>query len=175
MLSVFRRLQTLLQHSAMTSVYPNFEQHIEDTWQIVHNWTLKNGIHTLQFQQRRGFVSQPWKQHQNAAWITIKYRDIAFLRSVFGPLVVHGRDHALSHCHVYCPWRFWKTVRDTFEDPEVYQTCPKERTSLIQFLDSITRRPWLRPYKWGICKDASLPTAYVLIKKKKQFKAKTYH
>ena len=171
MLSVSRRLQTLLQHSAMTSVYPNFERYIEDTWQIVQTWTLKNGIHTLQFQQWRDFISQQWKQHQNAAWTSIKYRDIAFIRAVTGPLVVHGRDHALSHCHVYCPWRFWKTVRDTFEDPEVYQTCPLERTSLIQFLDSITRRPWLRPHKWGIRKDASLRTAYVLVKQKKQFKA----
>ena len=154
MLSVSRRLQTLLQHSAMTSVYPNFEQHIEDTWQIVQKWSLKNGIHTLQFQQWRDFVSQQWKQHQNVAWTTIKYRDIAFVRAVIGPLVVHGRDHAPSHCHVYCLWRFWKTVRDTFEDPEVYQSCPLERTLLIQFLGSITRRPWLRPYKWGVRKDA---------------------
>ena len=72
---------------------------------------------------------------------------------------------------IYCIWRFRKTIRDTFEDPEVYQTCPLERTSLVQFLDSITRRSWLRPYKWGIRKDASLPTAYVLVKQKKQFKA----
>ena len=64
-----------------------------------------------------------------------------------------------------------KTVRDTFEDPEVYQSCPLERTSLIQFLGSITRWPWLRPCKWGIRKDASLSTAYVLVKQSKQFKA----
>ena len=84
---------------------------------------------------------------------------------------MHGRDHALSHCHAYCPWRFWKTVRDTFEDPEVYQTCMLERTALLQFLNSLTRQSWLRPYQWGIRRDAPLPTAYILIKQKKQFKA----
>ena len=82
LLSVSRRLQTLLQHSAMTSVYPNLEQYVEDTWCTIQERALKNNIHTLQFQQWRQFVLQEWKLHQHAAWTTIKYRDIAYLRSI---------------------------------------------------------------------------------------------
>ena len=44
-------------------------------------------------------------------------------------------------------------------------------TQATQFLQQLANQPWLRKYKWGCSSTNQCPTAYVLLKQKKQFLA----
>ena len=102
----------------------------------------------------------------------MKYKGATFLKVSLRGLFIHGRDHALTHGHVFCQRFVWDTYRATFGDTNVYELLPMQPSQAEVSLRGTTSRPFLRRYKWGVnLRTSSLPIAYVLLKQKKDFKA----
>ena len=64
---------------------------------------------------------------------------------------------------------YWKILKSTFGDEEVYTRSLLTPNQAQVFLATLTRKPWLKPYQWGVQETAKLPCSYLLLKQKKQF------
>ena len=102
----------------------------------------------------------------------MKYKDAAYLKKVVKDFFVHGRDHAVTHCHVFCQRFAWAIYKKTFGDPQVYERLSFTIPQAKVYVDLTTKRTFLKRYKWGMnLSRSTLPIAYLLFKKKKQYQA----
>ena len=151
---------------------PNLQHYLASTWPVVDRWLRHHNVFTVDYEQWHLFVLQEWPQHKSESFHRLKYKDATFLKESLRGLFIHGRDHAITHGHVFCQRFAWDTYNTTFGDVNVYEQLPMQPSQAEVFLRSTTSRPFLRRYKWGVnLRTSSLPIAYILLKQKKDFKA----
>ena len=79
------------------------------------------------------------------------------------------RDHAPDDLQLFCPNFYRQVLKNTFGDTKVYSSSLLSLAQAQAFLQDKASQKWLKPYRWGINKNATIPISYVLKKKKKQF------
>ena len=147
-------------------------QYIQDSWRHILKWSIYFGLNNVTFESWEDFIKAQWSDHVQATWTSIDDRNIRFLKQVMAPFFVHGRDHAITHCHVYCPMFAWTIYKKTFGDPLVYERTSLSVPQAKLYVDLTTHKTFLKKYKWGMdLKRSTLPIAYLLFKQKKQYKS----
>ena len=81
---------------------------------------------------------------------------------------MQGRDHAPDDLRVFCPSFYWQALKNTFGDTKVYSSSLLSPAQAQAFLQSKASQKRLKPYRWGISKNSTIPISYVLLKKKKK-------
>ena len=172
LLNLSRRMRMILQHSADAQVYPSMVQCIQESWHHIFKWSKYIGLNNVTFESWEDFIKAQWSDHVRATWTSIDDRNIRFLKQVMAPFFVHGRDHAITHCHVYCPMFAWTIYKKTFGDPLVYERTSLSVPQAEVYVDLTTQKTFLKKYKWGMdLKNSTLPIVYLLFKQKKQYKS----
>ena len=169
--SFSKRLRRLLQYSMDSQLFSNFHCYLNVSWPKVQRWLFHHNVFTVSFQDWEAFVQQEWSHHKHAVFTRLKYKDAAFIKHSLQDLFIHGRDHAITHGHAFCPQFVWQTYKKTLGDTQVYERLPMQPSQAQEFLLSTCSRSFLQRYKWGInLRTSSLPIAYLLLKQKKDFK-----
>ena len=172
LLSLSSRLRNFLHYSAESQVYPKKQNYIQQTWPTILAWARHHGLCDVKFTDWVAFVENEWTRHEASALTALKFKDVQFLRNILKDFFIHGRDHALSHAHVFCPYFAWTIYKKTFGDTMVYESLLMSPMQASVFLSLSTKKRFLKTYKWGInATTSSLPIAYLLLKRKKQYKA----
>ena len=150
----------MLRYSASTEVSPSFRQYLDSTSAKIQQWMHNNGLNNFKVEDWHQFIGEQWKSHVLAAWVTVKSKDLKFLRSLLQDFLVHGRDHALmrsSFSAGTCTGKSFVTplVINKSIDPFLCH----------QYLFQQSKQRWLQRYPWGISsRTSSLPVAYILFK-----------
>ena len=168
-LHVSKRLRFLLRTSAKTQVYPALSSYIDETWAEVQRWAQRHFVPNVDYEDWRNFIRDQWSQHVVSSRTPLSFDDIKYIKSVLTGFVVQGRDHAPNHLHIFCPLLYWRILKSTFGDEEVYTRSLLTPNQAQDFLATMTRKPWLKPYRWGVQEAAKLPCSYLLLKQKKNF------
>ena len=168
-LHVSKRLRFLLGTSAKTQVYPALSSYIDETWAEVQRWAQRHSVPNVNYEDWRNFIRDQWSQHVVSSRTPLSFDDIKYIKSVLTGFVVQGRDHAPNHLHIFCPLLYWRILKSTFGDEEVYTRSLLTPNQAQDFLATMTRKPWLKPYRWGVQEAAKLPCSYLLLKQKKNF------
>ena len=94
-----------------------------------------------------------------------------YLRQLLREFVVQGRDHAVKEMFIVCPFMYWRVVRATFGDQQVYRSVTMSPVQTQQYLLQQSKQGWPKPYSWGrsSSSSSSLPIAYILLKQKEDF------
>ena len=114
-------------------------------------------------------ITEQWQLHYPESQYLLSMQDVKFIISVVRGFVVQGRDHAPYDLHVFCPNFYWQVLKNTFGDTKVYSSSLLSPAEAPAFLQEKASQKWLKPYRWGVNKNATMPISYVLLKKKKQF------
>ena len=166
------RVRNFLEHSADSQVFPNKAYYIRKTWTKVSEWCRHHGLFAVGYHDQAAFIDSEWELHEPSAKYALKFRGVLFLRNVLLDVFIHGRDHALSHAHVFCPYFAWTVHKQTFGDAAVYESLTMNPTQASVFLSLSAKKQFLKRYKWAInTTTSSLPLAYLLFKRKKQYRA----
>ena len=170
-LHVPKRLRFLLGTSAKTQVYPALSSYIDETWAEVQRWAQRHFVPECELRrlEERNFIRDQWSQHVVSSRTPLSFDDIKYIKSVLTGFVVQGRDHAPNHLHIFCPLLYWRILKSTFGDEEVYTRSLLTPNQAQNFLATMARKPWLKPYRWGVQEAAKLPCSYLLLKQKKNF------
>ena len=168
-LHVSKRLRFLLGTSAKTQVCPALSSYIEETWAEVQRWAQRHSVPNVNYEDWRNFVRDQWSQHVVSSRTPLSFDDIKYIKSVLTGFVVQGRDHAPNHLHIFCPLLYWRILKSTFGGEEVYTRSLLTPNQAQDFLATMTRKSWLKPYRWGVQEAAKLPCSYLLLKQKKNF------
>ena len=150
LLNVSARLRQYLRHSADSQVYPKKANYLHETWKSVKKWCQHYGLFDITFQMWSDFLDEQWPQHVQDSYSALKYKDVLFLRNILECFFVHGRDHAITHTHVFCPLFAWNVYKATFGDTQVYEMLNLDVSQAGVFLQESTRQPFLKNYSWGI-------------------------
>ena len=170
LLNISTRLREVLRYSASTEVSPSFRQYLNSTSTKIQQWMYNNGFNNFKVEDWHQFIGEQWKFHVSAAWVTVKSKDLKFLRSLLQDFLVHGRDHAINEIFIFCPYMYWTILRNTFGDQQVYRSISLSPSQAQHYLLQQSKQRWLQRYPWGISsRTSSLPVAYILLKQKKQF------
>ena len=119
-LHVSKRLRFLLGTSAKTQVYPALSSYIDETWAEVQRWAQRHSVPNVNYEDWRNFIRDQWSQHVVSSRTLLSFDDIKYIKSVLTGFVVQGRDHAPNHLHIFCPLLYWRILKSTFGDEEVY-------------------------------------------------------
>ena len=163
------RLKYITGVSAKTHVYPKFQDCPESTWAQLTKWAQRHHVGGLKPQDWEQLITEQWKLHYPDSQYLLSMQDVKFIISVVRGFVVQGRDHAPDDLHVFCPNFYWQVLKNTFGDTKVYSSNLLSPAQAQAFLQEKASQKWLKPYRWGISKNATIPISYVLLKKKKQF------
>ena len=96
----------------------------------------------------------------------LSVQDVKFIISVVRGFAVQGRDYAPDDLHAFCPNFYWQVLKNTFGDTKVYSSSRLSPAEAQAFLQEKASQKWLKPYRWGINKNATIPISYFLLKKK---------
>ena len=156
---------------AGTQVFPTRQHYCQQTWPTLHRWLRHYNLFNITYDHWEQHILNQWPQHTAHSFNSISHRDIQYLKSVTRNLVVHCRDHAATAIFVFCPYLYWTVLHRTFGDTDVYTKLNVSPSQATQFLQQLANQPWLRKYNWGCSSTHQCPTAYILLKQKKQFLA----
>ena len=170
-LNVPARLANFLATHAGTQVYPTKHHYCQQTWPKLQRWLQHYNINTITYADWQSYIEQQWPQHLQQSKQWIGHSDIQYLRKIMQQFVVHCRDHAATAIFVYCPFLYWTVLKKTFGDSSVYTHLTLTPPQATQYLQQLTHQPWLQKYKWAYNTNSDCPTAYILLKQKKQFLA----
>ena len=155
--------------SAKTQVYPKFQDYLESTWTQLTKWAQRHHVGGRKPQDWEKLITEQWKLRYPESQYLLSMQDAKFIVSVVRGFMAQGRDHAPDDLHVFCPNFYWQVLKNTFGDTKLYFSSLLSPAQAQAFLQEKASPKWLKPYRWGINKNATLPISYVLLKKKKQF------
>ena len=102
-------------------------------------------------------MTEHWQLHYPDSQFLLPMQEVKFIVSVVGGFVAQGRDRAPDDLHVFGPNFYWQVLKNTCGNTKVYSSSllsPAEAQALLQGKAS---QKWLKPYRWGINKTATIP------------------
>ena len=123
LLNISTRLREYLRHSADSQVYPKKASYLIETWKSVKKWCLHHGLFDISFQMWSDFLDEQWPLHLHDSFPALKYKNVLFLRNILDGFFVHGRDHAITHTHVFCPLFAWQVYKAILSCVERLKSC----------------------------------------------------
>ena len=171
LLSLPEQLIHLLSTSSASCYYPAKITYFATATEQITAWLKRHGLPLHLLASWDNFLQQQWPLHlqssaQNQAFT---FNDLAQLRTILQPLVVHNKDHA-AHCfYLYCPIHYHHVLQQTFHDDKVFQTIDSTPIQFHANFKNMVPKEIYRTYKWAIDYNQPLPGAYVFLKEKKHF------
>ena len=138
-------------------------------------WLCGHGLpetHSLPYQSpilmNFGIVLfNPTTTHNNH----ITHKDISRFKRLFPEAVFHNEDKRATSLRIYCPVLYFQCLTTTFADPLVFRKLEQSPSDIIERTIAEINCQFGKAYPWALGSGRDLPNAYVLPKRKKQFKA----
>ena len=159
--------------SAASSFFPGQQFYFAKAIQCFKRWSLKHGFPPCVQDDFETFLWQQWPHHLKACAEEqrLTWHDIHKVKQSLGSqFILRNEDHHNNHVVVYCPRFYWTSVYNTWQDPEVFQECAGSPEYWQHQVWASVPSVLKRKYKWGVSPNASLPTGFVFLKRKKHFR-----
>ena len=83
--------------------------------------------------------------------------------------VIHHADHEAYKFTLFCPCLYFQGTYRTWSDKDLFEPFSGTAQDAMSEVSSALSSRLQSKYRWGIRKDAKLPTGFVFLKRKKQF------
>ena len=137
----------------------------------LRTWTTRNSLPSLQ----KTHIDELWhrsiQSHYHTLHNHITHKDIGRFKRLFPEAVFHNEDKRATSLRIYCPVLYFQCLTTTFADPLVFRKLEHSPNDIIEKTIAEINRQFGKAYPWALGAGRDLPNAYVLPKRKKQFKA----
>ena len=137
----------------------------------LRTWTTRNSLPSLQ----KSHIDELWHRSIQSHYHTlnnhITHKDIGRFKRLFPEAVFHNEDKRATSLRIYCPVLYFQCLTTTFADPLVFRKLEQSPSDIIERTIAEINRHFGKAYPWALGAGRDLPNAYVLPKRKKQFKA----
>ena len=118
------------------------------------------------------WLEEQWLHHvlalDQCPWL-ITHRQCFQLKAMFRHLVIHNADHQASRLMAYCPLFYFSACLKTWSDPDVFVLLRQHPAVVLQSQIEYVCNHLPKQYNWAVQSNPILPSAYVLLKPKKNF------
>ena len=137
----------------------------------LRTWTTRNSLPFLQ----KFHIDELWHRsiqfHYHTLNNHITHKDIGRFKRLFSEAIFHNEDKRATFLRIYCPVLYFQCLTTTFADPLVFRKLEQSPSNIIEKTIAEINRQFGKTYPWALGAGRDLPNAYVLPKRKKQFKA----
>ena len=161
-------LSSIANGSLQNKIFPSKKEIWTNLQKAFVQWHQRNGIPAIPTRHLEDLWNTSWSQHRQQLHNHISHYDITQFTKLFPGAVFHNEDKRATSLRIYCPVLYFECLKNTFSDDNVkrLKTSPD---SLIQTTLLTLQRQFKKQYPWALGKGRTLPNAYVLPKRKKQF------
>ena len=162
-------LLSVLRASAKDSYYPAKKQYIASLQDIFQKWCRRNN--NVPLLTAATLANKIWPAHLKALALRTVYTfaDVVKVRKLLEGFVIHCEDHEPTRFCIYCPLHYFKVISRTFTDKSVFGQLQLGPSALLAMFPTLVPTDLLKRYRWGLNFESRLPSAYVLIKRKKAY------
>ena len=162
-------LASIATGSLQNKIFPSKREIWKNLQQAFAHWHKTNGIPAIPTRHVEELWTTSWTEHSQHLHDHISHYDITQFTKLFPGSVFHNEDKRATSLRIYCPCLYFECLQNTFSDEQVFTRLQVSPESLIQSTLTKLQRRFKRQYPWSLGKGRSLPNAYVLPKRKKQF------
>ena len=165
------KLTSIATGSLQNKIFPPKKE----IWKLLQkaflDWHQKNAFPSIPTRHLEDFWTTSWAQHTHQLQNHITHRDITQFINLFPGAVFHNEEKRATSLRIYCPCLYFECLQNTFSDPQVFKRLDQSPESLIQSMLTRLKQRFKKSYPWSLGKGRTLPKAYVLPKRKKQFRS----
>ena len=162
-------LTSIATGSLQNKIFPSRKEIWKSLQKAFVQWHQRNGIPAIPTRFLEELWTTSWSQHSQQLHNHISHSDITQCTKLFPGAVFHNEDKRATSLRIYCPCLYFECLQKTFSDDNVFKRLDASPESLIQSTLTTLQRRFKKQYPWSLGKGRTLPNAYVLPKRKKQF------
>ena len=137
----------------------------------LRTWTTRNSLPSLQKTHLDELWHRSIHSHYHALHNHITHKDIVRFKRLFPEAIFHNEDKRATSLRIYCPVLYFQCLTTTFADPLVFRKLENSPNDIIEKTIAEINNQFGKAYPWALGAGRDLPNAYVLPKRKKQFRA----
>ena len=137
----------------------------------LRSWTTRNSLPSLPKTHLDALWQQSIHSHYTALHNHITHKDIVRFKRLFPDAIFHNEDKRATSLRIYCPVIYFECLTKTFADPLVFRKLEESPSDIIEKTIAEINKQFGKSYPWALGAGRGLPNAYVLPKRKKQFRA----
>ena len=162
-------LGVIAEGSLLNKVFPSKKDFMQQLHQGIQFWSRRNGLPTIPRQAVNQLGAQLWQHHSEHITHHITKSSISQFQSHFEGAIYHCEDKHSSSLRVFCPGLYHQAITQTFTDSSIFHPVQDTPETLIDSLVSHLSSTHGHQYPWAIGKGRTMPTGYILPKKKKAY------
>ena len=162
-------LSAIANGSLQNKIFPSKKEIWTNLQKAFVQWHQRNGIPAIPTRHLEDLWNTSWSQHRQQLHNHISHYDITQFTKLFPGAVFHNEDKRATSLRIYCPVLYFECLMNTFSDDNVFKRLKISPDSVIQTTLLKLQRRFKKQYPWALGKGRTLPNAYVLPKRKKQF------
>jgi len=137
----------------------------------LRSWATRNSLPSLPKTHLDELWHQSIHSHYRALHNHITHKDIVRFKRFFPDAIFHNEDKRATSLRIYCPVLYFQCLTTTFADPLVFRKLEDSPSDIIEKTIAEINKQFGKSYPWALGAGRDLPNAYVLPKRKKQFRA----
>ena len=137
----------------------------------LRSWTTRNSLPSLPKTHLDALWHRSIHSHYNALHNHITHKDMVRFKRLFPDAIFHNEDKRATSLRIYCPVLYFQCLTTTFADPLVFRKLEESPSDIIEKTIAEINKQFGKSYPWALGAGRDLPNAYVLPKRKKQFRA----
>ena len=162
-------LSAIANGSLQNKIFPSKKEIWTNLQTAFVQWHQRNGIPAIPTRHLEDLWTTSWSQHRQQLHNHISHYDITQFTKLFPGAVFHNEDKRATSLRIYCSVLYFECLMNTFSDDNVFKGLKISPDSVIQTTILKLQRRFKKQYPWALGKGRTLPNAYVLPKRKKQF------
>lgn len=163
---------SLLKSHVQSSFYSSKHVYLRKVHTAFEAWLKHHGLPMCAVPELVAYVSELWPQHLTCAKHESRFtsKQVFFAKSQLETFfVIHCADKESGHAMCYCPALYFSTMRNTWNDPAVFERVKDTPTNVSHSFRSLLSTTLAKRYAWGLRWSAPLPYGYGFLKRKKNF------
>ena len=157
--------------SLQNKIFPPSKEILTSLRLALRTWTTRNSLPSLQKTHLDELWHRSIHSHHNALHNHITHKDIVRFKRLFPDAIFHNEDKRATSLRIYCPVLYFQCLTTTFADPLVFRKLENSPNDIIEKTIAEINHQFGKAYPWALGAGRDLPNAYVLPKRKKQFRA----
>ena len=162
-------LAVIAEGSLSNKVFPSKKECQNQMRLGMKNWTKRNGLPSMPNSDISDLCQHLWSEHTKQITNHITKSSITQFQTTFDGAIFHCEDKQSSSLRIYCPCLYYQSIEQTFQDPSIFD--PRRPHFHRRLIGRHPSTATWQAYPWAVGSGRQLPSAYILAKRKKNFRS----
>ena len=152
-------------------IFPPQKEIYKTLREAITTWTKESPLPSVMHFDLDELWNRSSRVHNASLHDHITHKDITRFKQLFPNAVFHNEDKRATSLRIFCPLVYYECLTNTFADTLVFRKLDTSPNAIIDNTIAEITKQFGKAYPWALGSGRDLPNAYVLPKRKKQFRS----